>query len=98
MDKQKRMDFLERISTPEELQKIEMSEEVLKTCLDMYDEAYIDSVKVYPFNTKRFVVSKEDVPKLPPTWTETLNSLSLDETLMNPVYVEVDEKGVLLVE
>ena len=98
MDKKKRIAFLKEVQTAEEYQKIEQDKKAFKTCLEMYDEEYIDSVQVYAVNNKRFIVSKEDVPKLPVTWADTSAELSLVETLENPVYVEIDTDGILLIE
>lgn len=98
MDKEKRIAFLKEVLTAEEYQKIEQDKKAFQICLRMYDEEYIDSVQVYAVNNKRFIVSKKDVTKLPGTWADTSAELSLVETLENPVYVEIDTDGSLLVE
>lgn len=98
MDMKKQQDFLMRISTEEEFARIQKNETAIEVCTKMFDEAYIDSVEVFSFNDKRFVVAKEDVPKLPETWTNMLEELSLDESLENPIYVGFDETGVLLID
>lgn len=96
MDIAKRTEFLKQILTAEEYQEIEQNKEAFQTCLDMYSEEYIDSVNVYEVNSKRFIVAKTDVSKLPKTWSNTLEEVSHVKQLLNPVYIEVDTDGELL--
>lgn len=94
----KQVEFLKKILTLEEFNEIQMDESAFKGALGMYEEDYIDSVNVFAINNKRFIIKKSDSPKLHKDWEKTLEELSLKESLLNPVYVEVDSNGVMLVE
>jgi chromosome segregation ATPase len=94
----KRVKFLKEILTLKEFNEIKMDESAFKGSLEMYNEDYIDSVNVFAINNKRFIILKNDLPKLHKDWARTLGELSLNESLINPVYVEVESNGVMLVE
>lgn len=47
---------------------------------------------------KNFVFSKEDFEKLNEEHLELLDSLSTNEELLNPVYVEVEPNGRLVID
>lgn len=47
---------------------------------------------------KNFVFSKEDFEKLNEEHLELLDSLSTNEELLNPVYVEVESNGRLVID
>lgn len=94
----KRMRFLKNILTTEEFNEIKRDEQAYKGSLEMYDEEYIDSVNVIALNDKRFIVLKKDMNKLNVDWKKTLGEISLKVILINPVYVEVESNGLMIVE
>lgn len=64
----------------------------------MYDEKMINNVEVVHTFGKHFVLSKDDYKNLNKDQIDTLESLSMNKDLMNPVFVEVDEDGRLLID
>lgn len=98
MDLVKRRRFLKSILTAKEFNEIRRDEDTYKEAIKMYDEQYIDSVHVIAVNGKRFVVPIEDMPKLHKDWKRILGEISLKEILINPIYVQVESDGTMLVE
>ena len=93
-----RIKFLKSILTEKEFNQIRRDEKAYKGSLEMYDEEYIDSVNVIALNEKRFIFLKKDMTKLHTDWMKTLGEISLKETLINPVHVEVESNGLMIVE
>ena len=54
--------------------------------------------KIIKIANKRFVVSEEDFNKLSENHLELLDILSVDDNLLNPVYIKVDCEGRLLID
>lgn len=54
--------------------------------------------KVLKLGEKRFVFSQEDFKRLSDSHLESLDSLSSSEDLINPVYIELDSEGRLLID
>lgn len=98
MDKQKRTVFLQQILAPTEFQQLQEDTVAMECSLELYDEAYIDSVDIVSIHNKQFLIPKTDLPKLPKKWILTLQELARKEPLLNPVYVHVEPDGVLLVD
>lgn len=72
--------------------------EFIKSIRSAYPRSYIDAVKIIKLNHKRFVVNREDYQNLTPTHYDTLQKLDQVNELVNPVYVEIDENGGLIVD
>lgn len=91
--------FLKEILTEGEYKEI-IELPHLSRVREMYSEEYIDSVEVIPVDNKRFVIRKEERPKLPENYLETLKTVTKEanEELLNPVYLSVDEDGTLLLD
>jgi hypothetical protein len=89
--------FTKEIMTQEEYQ-IVMQGSKLKTAREIYTDSYIDSVTVYKKGDKRFVLQNKDKSRLPKHFENTLEKLSKKRELINPVYVEIDANGALLIE
>lgn len=64
----------------------------------MYPASMIDNSHVIALDNHYFVFSKQDAKRLTEQHFDTLSALSETETLMNPVFVEMDEKGCLIVD
>lgn len=90
--------FLKDILTEKEFTELKKEPEAFQEAMAMYDERFIDSVVVMPYNTKRFLVKKNDLQKMPPNYETTLGKISLQQELINPVYVEVGENGTLYID
>ena len=96
MTDSKVQNFLKEILTEEEYQEVGN----LPHVQDLYSEKFIDSVEVIPIENKRFLIRKADKENLPEHWKETLIEVTRKEndTLLNPVYVELDKDGTLLLD
>lgn len=69
------------------------------SCLDkMYPEEIVENSEVIRLECKYFVFHAEDVQKLTEQHFDTLLTLTETEKLHNPVYVEIDEKGRLVID
>ncbi|MDR3241817.1 MAG: hypothetical protein LBT37_06560 [Lactobacillaceae bacterium] len=64
----------------------------------LYDEEMIKDSTVLHVLGKHFVLSNGDVHKLSKENEIVLNQLATDDLLKNPVFVEVDEKGGLIID
>lgn len=93
-----RIRFLKSILTQKEYEQIKRDEIAYEGSLEMYDEDYINSVNVISLNDKRFIFLKEDMAKLHTDWMKTLGEITLKETLTNPVHVEVESNGLMIIE
>ena len=54
--------------------------------------------KIVEIGDKRFIFSEEDLIKLSESHLELLEILSVDDELLNPVYINVDSEGRLLID
>jgi uncharacterized phage-associated protein len=72
---------------------------MLSDLYNMYSDEMIDNVVViHSLGGKHFVLTKEDYDKLSIENQQTLDEISTDEFLMNPVFVSVDSDGGLLID
>lgn len=69
------------------------------TWLDqMYPIEMIDNSKVFNLDSRYFVFKKSDVPRLTEQHFDTLCTLSEKVQLFNPIYVDIDERGRLIID
>lgn len=73
-------------------------ESMIKLLDKMFPLEIIENSTVINLDKNYFVFSNTDVPKLTEEHFDALLSLTEQEELHNPVYVEVDEEGGLLVD
>lgn len=64
----------------------------------MYPESMIDDSAVINLDNYYFVFRKKDVKKLTEEHFDTLLTLTEREKLYNPVYVDIDEEGRLIID
>lgn len=64
----------------------------------IYQSALEKDYSVKVIGDKHFVLKRQDATKLTARQTQTLEILSQSEDLVNPVYVTLGEKGVLLLD
>lgn len=64
----------------------------------MYPIEMVDSSSIIHLNNNYFVFNKADAAKLTEEHFDTLSILTETETLHNPVYVELDNEGRLLID
>lgn len=84
-----------------ELQESDFSAEDAKLIglLDqMYPLELIDNSQIIPIDNHCFLFSKEDAEKLSEGHYDILSELADSKQLANPVYVELDEEGRLIVD
>jgi hypothetical protein len=93
-----REDFLREIMTEHEWSSLKEDATVYQEALNLYDEAYIESVQVFSIKDIRCIVPKSEIHKLPVEWKDTMEQIASVETLQNPIYLNVDENGILLVD
>lgn len=72
--------------------------DLLKSLKEAYTLDFIDSVEVLEYNKKNFIINKSDKEKITEEHLEVLLQLSNDENLENPVYINMSEDGVILVD
>lgn len=72
--------------------------ELLATLKEMYPIELINQMDIISIADKHFLVMKKDVALLNEEQKNILINLADDESIHNPVYVSVDEDGVLLVD
>lgn len=71
----------------------------LITLLDlMYPITMVESSDVISINNVYFVFDKRNIPKLTEEHFDTLSVLTDEEELHNPVYVDIDEEGRLIID
>lgn len=64
----------------------------------MYPLELIENSSVVGIDSHYFVFNKNDIPKLTERHFDTLYSLAKNEQLYNPVYVDIDEGGRLIID
>lgn len=64
----------------------------------MYPIAMVESSEVISMNNVYFVFNKSDIPKLTEEHFDILSVLTDKEELHNPVYVDIDEEGRLIID
>lgn len=64
----------------------------------MYPVSLIDNSHIIEIDNHYFVFSKQDAAKLSEQHFDILSELSDNEQLINPIYVELDEEGRLIVD
>lgn len=64
----------------------------------MYDDTFIRNSEVIHTFGKHFVISKSDKENLTSDHIEVLEKLSTDTSLMNPIFVEIDNDGRLAID
>ncbi len=64
----------------------------------MYPIELIENSSVIEIDNQYFVFSKGDIPKLTEQHFDTLSILAEKRDLINPVYVDVDERGRLVID
>ena len=76
----------------------EDDEKMINLLNSMYPISLIEESEVISINNYYFIIKKTDIPKLTATHYDVLSSLTDTEELMNPVYVDIDEEGRLIVD
>jgi len=71
---------------------------LINNLMNVYSLEYIKSVQVIQLQNKSFIISKDDIPKLSNDAKEVFLSLASNEELQNPVYINVSNKGRVLVD
>lgn len=64
----------------------------------MYPIDLIENSSIIEIDSRYFVFHKSDIPRLTEQHFDTLSSLAENKQLCNPVFVEVDEGGRLLID
>lgn len=64
----------------------------------MYPIDMIEASEVISIDNYYFVFNKKDMPKLTEHHFDTLSTLTENEELYNPVYVDIDEEGRLIID
>lgn len=64
----------------------------------MYPIELIDNSSVIGIDNQYFVFSKNDIPRLTEQHFDTLSVLAENRNLLNPVYVDIDEGGRLVID
>lgn len=64
----------------------------------MYPISLIDNSHIIEIDNHYFIFSKQDTGRLSEQHFDILSELSDNEQLANPVYVELDEEGRLIVD
>ena len=72
-------------------------EQSIKNLLDMYSLGYINSVELFFHDNKCFVLSRKDMVKITEEQEEVLYSLACMDSMDNPIFIELDEDGAVLV-
>lgn len=75
-------------------------DDVQLICLldSMYPLSMIKESEIIAVNDNYFVFKKDDISKLTEAHYDVLDSLTETEELMNPVYVDIDEEGRLIID
>lgn len=71
---------------------------MIKELFFMYSEEMIENSTVIHTFGKHFVMAKDDANKLTEDQQSILDGLSFDESLQNPVFVEIDSDGALIID
>ena len=94
----------DRIMSGEKQVRLEESDfnsydkELMQKLSDMYPMQLIENSKIINMDKKYFVFSKENAEKLTEEHSDTLLILSENSDIYNPVFVELDEEGRLVVD
>lgn len=72
--------------------------DIISTLDGMYPIELIDNSTIVEIDNQYFVFNKKEMPRLTEQHFDTLSTLAESGQLMNPVYAEIDEKGVLVIE
>ena len=76
----------------------ESDERVLRTLEHMYSLEFINNSHIIKMDTHYFLFNKDNVPKITVEHYDTLSVLADSGELSNPIYVEIDDEGRLLVD
>lgn len=72
--------------------------EIMKNIVSAYSDDFIKNSRVLPIKNRIFLLSKKDAASLTPVQMDILQELADEPSLENPVYIDVDETGRLLVD
>lgn len=72
--------------------------ELIERLVRIYPIELVENSEVYNFGNKSFVLSKMDATKLSEQHMDVLSVLASKDDLYNPVFVEIDEEGRLLID
>lgn len=73
-------------------------EKMIKLLDSMYSETIIDNSAIVNLDKNYFVFHKNEIPKLTEEHFDILLTLTEQDNLHNPVYVDIDEEGRLLID
>lgn len=76
----------------------ESDSEIINTLDRMYPIELIENSEVIDIDNHYFVFTKSDAQKLTEQHFDTLSSLAESEELFNPIYVDIDEEGRLVID
>lgn len=65
---------------------------------DLYTDEMIENSKIIKIDDKRFIISKKNYKNLTKEHIETLKILIKNETLYNPVFIELDNEKRLIID
>jgi len=65
---------------------------------EIYTPDFINSTEVLNVDSKNFLIPKKDLNRLTSEHIEVIEKLSYNKELTNPVYLSIDEDGVILVD
>lgn len=71
---------------------------IIDTLDKMYPMELIENSSVVQIDSHYFIFNKNDRPKLTEQHFDTLSSLAEDDQLFNPIYVEIDKGGRLIID
>lgn len=73
-------------------------EQLALTINKIYPDELIKNSKIIKINDKRFIISKENYKNLTKEHIEILKKLVKNEILYNPVFIELDNEGRLIID
>lgn len=73
-------------------------EDLLKVLKEAYTPEFINSVDVLEYNGKSFIINKNDIEKISEDQLDVFIKLSYDDNIENPVYINIADDGVILVD
>lgn len=76
----------------------EQDKQIIRLLDQMYPIELIDDSEVIHIDNCSFVFKKNDIPRLTEEHFDILGALSENEQLTNPVYVEIEEGGRLVID
>ncbi len=71
---------------------------VIKSLEKMYPQSLIENISIIPISNYNFIISKDDYSKLSEEHMDILSILAEERKLNNPVYLEIDEEGILTID